>query len=277
MYSILSAIIKPKHTVSPLCHGKDLSGNTSKYISEFTLTIGMGLGANPTPCLIKFILSIEEKIPGIEFNSNPALAELIIKTHNPNRIDLMDSILENPNPGLTDFIKSIISGTSVFNFIGFAYNTNPLLADLIIKRFGYCYARIGRNPNPGLTDYILENLDKIPEESLYFNPNPKLAAVIIKLNKPSIVAVNPNPGLTEYLINCSVNGDVNFWCNISSNINPMLSDLLLKNLDKIDLTLAVYNPALFHVYDKYYPGLENNPKAIIIDKVRNKKILDSLL
>ena len=74
-------------------------------------------------------------------NTNPKLADLIIQFSNwyyIRGISVWDRISGNSNTGLIDFI---LSHPDKVNYIALSTNTNPLLAELIIKnehRLNWC-------------------------------------------------------------------------------------------------------------------------------------------
>ena len=73
-------------------------------------------------------------------------------------------------------------------------NTNPLLADLIIKNCSDS-TEVSSNCNPGLTKYILTH--KYDPNKLSKNSNPGLTELLIKCQ--NIHPDNTNPKLLKYM------------------------------------------------------------------------------
>ena len=156
-------------------------------------------------------------------NPNPKIAKLIIK--NPD----YTLISGNSNPGLTELIIKSANKTDSYSL---SSNTNPMLADLIISLDDWLkhWYEIGRNPNTGLTDFILSS----PDVECYYishNTNPKLASLIMEKPNWHNISGNSNIGLTDFIL--SNPHEVNYD-SLSSNTNPLLAKLIIKNRHELN-------------------------------------------
>ena len=118
-------------------------------------------------------------------------------------------------------------------------NTNPALADLIIKYCNETNESCFSNPNVGLTDYIINSPESVIDYvDLSRNKNPMLTEFIIasyeKLNK-QLLCWNENPALVELIMLEP------HWEKISENPNTGLTEIIINNPDKVDYNRLSYN------------------------------------
>jgi len=191
MKSILCCIIKPEYTLFKGIDLEYLSANPNPKIAKLIMKYPNYalISSNPNPGLTKFILNNTNKI--IPTNTNPKLAYLIMERPN------WYGISGNSNIGLTEFI---LSNLSKIKYDWLSKNTNPLLAELIIKnKHRLDWYEIFKNSNSGLTNFIMEQYSKIYLYCLCINSNPDLTDFIIGESKPDDIDIrNTNKKLIKY-------------------------------------------------------------------------------
>ena len=181
----------------------------------------------------------------IQKNPNQGLVNYIL---NSLKTQITFGIGENSNPVYTDTIRNYIK------HLNLSCNTNPLLADLMIRSRNISHG----NPNPGLTDYLL-NCEQY-NVLILSNSNPKLAQLVKdKFNSfPKRVAEimlgkNENPDLAEFIIK---NGIVDM-----KNPNPKLTHITIKEAHYENT-----NPELKHAIRKLKYDYGGNPNIVDIER-----------
>jgi len=190
-----------------------------------------------------FLPWVEVKFPELLENlPMPKLpAEIIIKLQyymcrsSTATVDYWTKVMTNPDSELTEFIIKNCEGWKQRLI---RHNTNPKLADLIIKQ-GVNYS----NPNKGLTDYIL-NSKEVDYFDLSSNSNELLTDFIIShkddLDRSELLT-NENPALIPIMFNSVDELTKNDWEIISGNSNPGLTDIIINNPDKVDYESLSHN------------------------------------
>ena len=175
-------------------------------------------------------------------NPNPKIAKLIVRMKNPN----YDSISGNPNPGLTKFI---IKNRDKINKSKLMSNTNPLLAGLILELLPIYNnnKELFMNPNPEYTEFSL-GYGVSCINYLLRNTNSKLADLIIQetnwydIRGMSVwdrISGNSNTGLTDFILSRPDNVD---YIALSTNTNPLLAELIIKNKHRLNWCAIFSNP-----------------------------------
>ena len=198
---------------------------------------------NPSPKLTKLIMKNFKpnwsNLVHLAENTNPELAKLII-SQKDYYIDktYWISILKNPNPGMTEFIKEIYHSVCYPYPLYINSNTNPELAEFILSNLNIT-DYLAENPNPGLTKFLYNSdLSRVDN-----NTNPELAPVIIEriLNGDIVHDVynNSNIGLTGFILSNPPTNQED-WDSLATNTNPGLEKFIYDNRYKIGFNCLHY-------------------------------------
>ena len=168
----------------------------------------------------------------------------------------------NPNPGLTKFI---LDHEHLVDFEELSINTNPNLADLIIRNSSKLNKyKIINNPNPGLTEFLINSIHYFSTTYYYTtckNTNPGLAEDIINNTDMRFIIENSNTGLTEFI---KKNFRPEYTKYLLMNTNPLLADLIIEFCNDSTEVSSNRNPGLTeyilaHKYDPNKLSKNSNP------------------
>ena len=266
MKSILTLILKHDYCLPDWIDvNEELLSNTNPRLAKFiiksipTIKIAMlsKLEETKDENGYKYPLLIRKQ------NVDYALNSLIQKNPNPGLVKYnlnsvkLEAIGQNSNPVYTDIIRERDHYT-----LDLSSNTNPLLADLIIKSKNINHG----NPNPGLTDYFL-NCEK-HDILILRNSNPKLAQLVKdkfssfpKRLAMIILGKNENPELANFIIKNGIVDD--------RNPNPGLTRLTIDEPHYENT-----NPKLKHAIRNLKYDYGGNPN--IVDTSKFNAIVDSI-
>jgi len=197
--------------------------NTSRYMS------------NPNPGMLKHIINTckftDQDKYYISLNPNPddTLVDLILS--NP---DVSIGRSKNRNPKIVSYLKT----KKKLNIVG---NELPGLESYIANwenKTGSYWSIVSGNSNEALTDYLIENRSNL-QDTIFYNSNPGLSDLIISLDRPGVehlecLVNNTNPLLADYIMSKENDFTEQQWYFLSMNNNPGLTNLLIRNPDKVD-------------------------------------------
>ena len=260
MQSVLKLIIATDYCLPEWIDiNEELLSNTNPKLAKFiiksipTIKIVMLSKIEQTTDLAgyKFPLQIRQQnvdylvVSTIQKNPNPGLVNYIL---NSLKIQITSGIGENSNPVYTDTIRNYRESLNL------SCNTNPLLADLMIRSRNISNG----NPNPGLTDYLL-NCEQ-HNVLILSNSNPKLTQLVKdkfhsfpKRVAEIMLGKNKNPDLAEFIIE---NGIIDM-----KNPNPKLTHITIKEAHYENT-----NPELKHLIYKAKYDYGGNPNIVDIER-----------
>jgi len=197
--------------------------NTSSYMS------------NPNPGMLKHIINTckftDQDKYYISLNPNPddTLVDLILS--NP---DVSIGRSKNRNPKIVSYLKT----KKKLNIVG---NELPGLESYIANwenKTGSYWSIVSGNSNEALTDYLIENRSNL-QDTIFYNSNPGLTDLIISLDRPGVehlecLVNNTNPLLADYIMSKENDFTEQQWYFLSMNNNPGLTNLLIRNPNKVD-------------------------------------------
>jgi hypothetical protein len=215
------------------------------------------LAHNENPALTGAIIANAGKMKPLHLSVNRN-QELAILFKDVKSKDISESLSRNPGTA-NQVIENLNKHGITARYLGISINSG--IIDYLVYRSKLdetFISVIADNPDPRLTKLIKDfaikvigQYNKTNFESynieimsslltfLSANTNPELAEVIMMAPIWSNVSANPNTGLTKFIID---NEDKIEPHELSTNTNPELAYLIIKNIRKATLTLIAKNP-----------------------------------